>query len=389
MRSWLTILGIIIGISTIVSLISISQGVRSAIVAQFDALGKNKLIIVPGSEIFNSLASKSYFTKDELEIIKTTAGVTKAAGIIYSTVEVKHSGETKYTIVNGIPSDSENLNFFKNMQNIKISQGRYVEAGERGKAMCGSMLATPDDFFHKPVKVGDSLLIRGKKFEVVGIMEPVGNPSDDTSIAIPLADAEEIFGRKDQYDMIIVESVSEAEVNRTAEAIKKNLRKSRNLKEGKEDFSVQTPQQILESFNSILSAVQIVVLGIAAISIIVGGVGIMNTMYTSVLERTRDIGIMKAVGAKNSDILLLFLIEAGLIGLIGGAIGVFFGFLLSKAIEQLALIALKTNLLKAYFSPILIIGALLFSMAFGMLSGFLPARHASKMKVVESIRQRL
>jgi len=383
-------LGVFIGIATIVSLIAISQGVKNAIVAQFDALGKDKMIIIPGSELISSIVSKAYFTEDELNLIKRTSGVKMAAGIIYATTAVKHSGETKYTLVNGVPADSqESLNFFKNMQNIEISSGRYVNVGERGKAICGSMFGNPDDLFHKPVKVGDSLIIGGKRFEVVGIAEPVGNPSDDSSVAIPLEDAAEIFNRKGQYDMIIAEAVSDSEVNNTAEEIKKNIRKSRHLKDGKEDFSVQTPQQILEGFNSILSAVQIVVLGIAAISIIVGGIGIMNTMYTSVLERTRDIGIMKAVGAKNSDILAIFLIEAGMLGLIGGILGIGFGFLISKAVEQVATIALKTDLLKPQFTISLIIGSIVFSIAVGVISGLLPARHAAKMKVVESIRYRL
>jgi len=112
-------------------------------------------------------------------------------------------------------------------------------------------------------------------------------------------------------------------------------------------------------------------------------------MYTSVLERTRDIGIMKAVGAKNSDILAIFLIEAGMLGLIGGILGIGFGFLISKAVEQVATIALKTDLLKPQFTISLIIGSIVFSIAVGVISGLLPARHAAKMKVVESIRYRL
>ena len=388
-RSWLTMIGIFIGIASVVSLIALGQGVRQAVIGQFDAMGKDKIIISPGSQLLSSFTSSSYFTDRELSIIQRTGGVKQAAGLIYMTSSVKHGNEVKYTTVTGLPTEKNDIDFFKTMQNIQIQQGRYLQPGDTNKANVGSMFANPKDFFQKPVRIGDKIEINGREFEVVGIMAPIGNPSDDTSIAIPLDEARSLFGRKDQLDMIIAQANDAEEVDSVASAIKRNLRKYRGLQEGKEDFSVDTSKQLMDSFNVILNAVQFVILGIAAISLIVGGIGIMNTMYTSVLERTKDIGIMKAVGAKNSDILLIFLMEAGLLGLAGGAIGLGLGVLLAKLVENVAVVAMKTTLLKPQFSLLLIIGSLLFSFFVGVISGLFPARQAAKMKAAESIQFRL
>ncbi|HIE33536.1 MAG TPA: FtsX-like permease family protein [Candidatus Altiarchaeales archaeon] len=147
-----------------------------------------------------------------------------------------------------------------------------------------------------------------------------------------------------------------------------------------------TTEQVRETVNSILLVIQIVVIGIAAISLIVGGVGIMNSMYTSVLERTREIGVMKAIGARNSDIMLLFLIESGIIGLVGGIIGCLIGVGLAKGVEFVATQELSTAILKASITPGLIIGALIFSFMVGCISGLLPAKGAAEMNPIDALR---
>jgi putative ABC transport system permease protein len=172
-----------------------------------------------------------------------------------------------------------------------------------------------------------------------------------------------------------------------AENIKEKLRKHRNVKEGEEDFTVQTSQELLDSVGVILDAVQWFLIGIAAISLLVGGIGIMNTMYTSVLERTREIGVMKAIGARNGDITILFLIEAGVLGMAGGLIGCLLGVTLSKTVEILSAGALaNSTLVKAYVSAELIAGALLLSFIVGCVSGVLPARQAANLKPVDALR---
>ena len=171
-----------------------------------------------------------------------------------------------------------------------------------------------------------------------------------------------------------------------AEKIEKALRKSRNVEEGQEDFSVQTTEELMETYNDILNIVNIVLIGIAAISLLVGGIGIMNTMYTAVIERTKEIGIMKAIGARNSSIMILFVIESGILGALGGAIGVAIGMAFSKLVEVIATAALQTALLQAYFPWYLIVGSLAFAFIVGTISGLLPARQAALLKPVDALR---
>jgi putative ABC transport system permease protein len=199
-------------------------------------------------------------------------------------------------------------------------------------------------------------------------------------------DVKEVFGIKDEYSIIVVQVRDINQINDVAEKIKEVMRKDRDEKKGQEDFSVQTPEQAISSVKTILNIINAIVIGIAAISLIVGGIGIMNTMYTSVLERTREIGIMKAIGARNRDVLLIFLIESGLLGLVGGAIGIGIGFSIGKIVEYAAGVYLGTTLLRAVFPIELILGSLAFSFFIGMLSGVLPAFQASRLKPVEALR---
>jgi len=176
------------------------------------------------------------------------------------------------------------------------------------------------------------------------------------------------------------------QAKQVAERIEKKMRKERDEEEGEESFAVSTSEQILETFGSILDVVSAILIGIAAISLLVGGIGIMNTMYTSVLERTKEIGTMKAIGARNKDILLIFLFESGLIGLIGGIIGLTIGMGISKAVEYAIVNFYSIALLKITFDPLLIIGVLAFSFIVGSFAGVLPAIQASRLKPVDALR---
>ena len=290
-----------------------------------------------------------------------------------------------YQYITGFSFETQNL--INEAQNYKIDVGRDLKPGDKYKAVIGTGLANLKDF-KKPLEVGDKIKIGKAEQEViiVGILKKIGNPYDDGTVVLPLDTAQEILGIKDSYDMITVQIKEGEDVDQVAEETKTRLRKDRGLKEGEEDFRVQTAEQLAETFNNIFGIIQAVFIGIAAISLVVGGIGIMNTMYTAVLERTREIGIMKAVGARNSDILKLFLIESGILGMIGGVIGVVLGILLGIGASFFAGQALGSNLLKAYFPWYLIVGALIFSFGVGCASGALPALQASKLKPVDALR---
>ena len=186
--------------------------------------------------------------------------------------------------------------------------------------------------------------------------------------------------------MIIAKLKTGEEPSKVAENIEEDLRKYRNEEEGSENFQVSTSEELMASFAMILGVVQAVIVGIAAISLLVGAVGIMNTMYTSVVERTKEIGLMKAVGARNSDITLVFLFESGLLGLAGGVLGVLLGATFGKIAEIMAQQALGSNTFAAAITPTLVLGALAFAFVIGTISGVLPARQASTLKPADALR---
>ncbi|MEM2917994.1 MAG: ABC transporter permease [Candidatus Altiarchaeota archaeon] len=388
-RSYLTILGIIIGITAVVSLISLGQGMQKAINEQFEILGSDIIIVLPGAESYSGLSSITSIEKlkkHDLELIKGINGVENAAGFFMRIAQVKFKGEVKYGSIVAFPTDDTQDILLKGT-GIKIIEGQEkFKSTDKYKVAVGYLLGEEDGFFKKKVAIGDKIEINGREFDVVARVSQIGNPDDDSQMYIPIKTAEEIFNTKEEYMVIYAKVKDGYDVDKIAEKIKKEMRKDRNLKEGQENFSVQTFEKIRRSITSILDAVTWVIIGIAAISLIVGGVGIMNTMYTSVLERTQEIGVMKAIGAKNKDILLLFTIESGILGMIGGAIGCMIGITISKIVEIFAEQTLKGKLLEAYISLELIIGALAFSFFVGVISGILPAKQASELKPVDALR---
>lgn len=385
-RSWLTILGIFIGIAAVVSLISISQGMQESIQQQFENWGTNKLIVMPGSgsEIINIMMATEKLTSKDLDIIEKTRGVDIAAEIVYGSTSVEFGNEAKQTFLIGLPTD-ETVEIIKDMEGFEAEKGRDLKNGDKDKTTIGYLVAKEKGLFEKAVGLRDKISIKGKEFSVVGIIKEIGNRQDDMQIYIPLEEAKEILDKKDEVDSVFVQVKDGYKSADVAEYIKKALRKSRGEKEGEETFSVQTFEQLLGQVNIVLGVVGAVFIGVAAISLLVGGIGIMNTMYTSVLERRKEIGIMKAIGAKNSDILLIFLIESGFFGFVGGVIGVVLGVGLAKGVEIYASMA-GFSMLKASITPELLLLGFLFGFLFGALAGTLPARQASMLKPVDALR---
>ena len=381
-RTWLTMLGIFIGIAAVVSLISLGQGLQAAINEQFETMGTDKIMVSPGGGFFG-IGAGAELTKDDIDIVKKTKGVEAVTEMLYKIAKVEFKEEVKYTFVTGIPLD-ENKKIIEDMQAFEMEIGRDLKEGEKYKAII-SYLINNGEFFEEAVTINDKILIEDREFKVVGSLKRIGNPSDDSQLIIPIETARELFDEPDKVDIIMVQVRKGENPDEVAENIKEDLRDFRNVKEGEEDFSVITYLQIIDSFNSIFNIVQLVVIGIAAISLIVGGIGIMNTMYTAVLERTNEIGVMTAIGGKNSDVLLIFLLESGTLGLAGGAIGIGLGIGLSKLVEFIA-VATGTTMLKAYFPWYLIVGALAFSFIVGTISGILPARKAANLKPVDALR---
>jgi putative ABC transport system permease protein len=388
LRSWLTVIGIFIGIATVVALIAVGQGMEKAITQQFEELGTDKIVITAGGDAAGSafaagLASNP-ITYDDLDVVNDVRGVDVAAGMVSRIASVEFDGETKTTWVNGFPTD-ETAKVVEDIQSFEILEGRNLEAGDDYVAVIGYNLYM-EEFFEKNIETRDKLYIEGEKFKVIGIVDKIGNAQDDTQIMIPIDTSKELFDTGDEIYGIMVKINEGEEPSVVAERIEDELRDFRDEEEGAESFQVQTFEQILEQVGAVLGIISAVLIGIAAISLLVGGIGIMNTMYTAVLERTKEIGVMKSIGGTNKDIMLIFLIESGLYGLVGGGVGVIVGGGLSIIVAKIAGAALGIDYFQAAITWWLVLGALGFSFVVGVVSGVFPAKQASKMQPVDALR---
>ena len=224
--------------------------------------------------------------------------------------------------------------------------------------------------------------IGGKSFKVVGIYERVGNDADDTAISMNIDDARKVYAPEDKVTGAQIIVKDGVDIDKFAEYLEEEYEDYR----GDKNFVLSTSTAILEQINSVLGILQYVVVGIAGIALIVGSVGIANTMYMSVLERTKEIGIMKSIGATNNAILTMFLIESAFFGIVGGIIGCIIGILMA-VIAKFAIEAFAPGIpFLILIDPAVIIGALIFSAISGIVSGILPARNASKLNPVDALR---
>ncbi|MBT4539529.1 ABC transporter permease [Candidatus Woesearchaeota archaeon] len=387
MRSLLTMIGIFVGIAAVVALLSLSQGLKTAVAEQFIAIGSDKVVVQASGGGFGPPGAgvPVHLTEEDEDVIKKVQGVDFAVGRLVRTVEMEFSDEQLYTFAVSMPSTNDEIELAIEVNNYELVEGRMLSKDSANEVVLGYDIA--HDFFAEDIELRQKMIIQGAEFKVVGILEDSGNPQRDSSVVIPENDLLTLLGIENEYDLIGVKISGGEDLNVVSERLERALRKSHNVEEGKEDFEVQTPDQILETLNSILLIIQGVLVGIAAISLVVGGIGIMNTMYTAVVERTKEIGIMKAVGATQKEIMTLFLIESGFLGLFGGIVGVILGLLISKSVELAAAQALGASLLQAEISFPIIFGALFFSFIIGAISGVLPSRQAAKLTPVEALRK--
>lgn len=385
LRSSLTMIGVIIGIAAIVSLISLGQGLQDGVTEQFRSMGTDKIFIMPGTQMFGATVTSAELTEDDIDVIRKVPGVKETADFMFRSGEIVFNDKTRYFFVSSFPTD-RGLDVAREALGADIDEGRMFENGDARKAIVGYKLANDDTVFGREIRIGDKIEVRGMKFDVIGVFESRGNDGDDTSVFIPGKTYEDLFDQK-SFDWVIIQVSDGEDQLLMAERITKRLRRFRGLEEGEEDFNVQTFDQLLDSFGVILVMINAVLIGIASISLVVGGIGITNTMFTSVLERRRDIGIMKSIGAKNSDIMRIFLIEAGLLGLTGGLLGLALGIGLAKGVQYISAVFFASPLINASIPPFLVIGSLSFSVIMGLIGGVLPAIQASKMHPVEALRK--
>ena len=387
LRSWLTILGILIGVFLIISLLSLSEGIKSTITKQLRSLGGEMIFIMPG-DISNPLSmfmGGTKLEKEDLETIKKTEGVEKVLTMSYQSVVARYKEEGKTIFLGGVPWE-EGKEILERYQGWSLNKGRWPTPAKK-EVVIGQQIVK--GVFKEEVKVDNDIVLKGVKFKIVGVLNSLGSKTDDSFIYLDTTLYYGLTGeKKGTAQMAMVKIQDGSSLNKVAENIKENLQETRKRRAGTDatDFSVITSERMGDIAGSILQIIQLAVVAFAGIAIVVGGIGIMNTMFTSVRERTREIGIMKAVGAKNSAVLSIFLVESGIIGLSGGLGGTILGVIFAKTIEIYGQIH-PLFYFQAVVSPGLILFGLIFSFVVGCLSGFFPARSAASLRPVEALRR--
>jgi len=385
MRSWLTILGIVIGVFLIMSLLSLSQGLKGTVLKQLRAIGTDIIMIMPGSisDIMTTMMGGVELTEEDLNVIRKTKGIEAVIPNVYKGEIMKYEGNSKLVILFGM--DIKNYQYiYKEDMGMDAAEGRWPIAGKR-EILVGSLV--PTDVF-PGLKIGTTATIKGKQFEIVGVGKSLGSKQDDSMVGMDLDIYRSLTGEKKGAPQAVAKVAAGFSADQVAKDIKANLEENarrRRGQEGESAYSVLTSEAMGSIVGNIMAILQVAIFAFASIAIIVGGIGIMNTMYTSVRERTKEIGILKAVGAKNSTITLIFLFESGIIGLIGGIGGMVLGLGLAKLIELFGQVH-PVFYIQASITPGIISFGLLFSFGVGCFSGFLPSRSAAKLKPVEALR---
>ena len=380
-RSFLTMLGVIIGVAAVILLVSIGEGARKYIRKELGELGSNILVIVPGKTAkeggmhMGTSSVRKLVYDDAVLIEKRSKSVLYASPILVGTSWIKHLGKSRDTYIVG-----GNENYFE-MRNLRIETGRAINASDvdAKRRVCVLGMTVKKEVLGDINPLGVAVTIGDAKYRVVGVMQhkgvALGFDIDDV-VFIPVTTARELFDTDRLFNITV--KVRNAELLQDAKKeIKEILMKKHS---NKEDFTIMSQDEMVAVMGKILNIMTAVLAGIAAISLVVGGIGIMNIMLVSVRERTREIGIRKALGAKNRDILLQFLIESMTLSIIGGTGGILFAAAVSFIIPYF-IEFLPTQL--ALWSIVL---AFVFSAAVGIFFGVYPARKASLYDPITALR---
>ncbi len=381
-RSFFTILSIFVGITTIFIFISFGLGLINYTEELKSDSTVNKINIQPRGIGPPGTDDTFALTEEDLDVVDKTSGVFEASGVYFKAVETKSEDSLRF--VWAVAYDPKKP-LILDMFDVDIEKGRELRSGDTGRVVLGHNYLIDDDIFPNALDINDKIEIQGEEFRVVGFYESLGNPQDDANIYMAQEDFERIYaGDLSGYNWIIA-NVDVDNIDSVIERVEDNLRRSRGLEEGKEDFFVQSFEDLLEQFNTVLLFIVVFVIMIALVSVLVSAVNTANTMVTSTLERVKEIGVIKSIGAKNSEVFKIFLFESGFLGLIAGILGVTIGFLITYFAAGF-LDRLGFGFLSPSYSMVLFIGLILFATVTGAISGAWPAWQASKVKPVDALR---
>ena len=381
MRSLLTMLGIIIGVAAVIALMSIGYGVQSSIESNISSLGTNTITITPGTGrkpgIRPAAGSMQTLTYKDYEAIKNLPNISYAAPL----------GNTSYVVVNGNKNWTTRIygctEDYAKLSDLNVSEGRFWTAREYNErarvAVIGQTVAT--SLFGEESPIGQKIRINGDPFTVIGLLEAKGYSfmDQDDRILIPFTTVQERMLHITYVNNIAISSENSSDLSQIETDVTNLLRLRHHIATGADDdFSIQNSQDLLKTMESTTRTLTIFLGSIAAISLLVGGIGIMNIMLVSVTERTKEIGIRKALGATYEMIIVQFLIESVTVSVAGGLIGVILGIIISKIIPYVSTL---TTVLTV--TPIL--GSFLFSVLIGLIFGIYPAQKAAKLNPIDAL----
>jgi putative ABC transport system permease protein len=388
MRSGLTVLGIIIGVAAVIAVLAIGNGTQESILGEIQGVGTNLLFVMPGGS--EDVSNPEPLTLSDAEALADPFSAPSIAGVapvLNGRVEMNFSGETKSTTLVGVTPD------YSSVRNVELSEGEFFSdtdlSGRNSVVLLGTDVA--EELFGRTAGlVGEKVRIEGQPFRVVGVLAEKGGSamgSEDNQVLVPMTTAQTRLLQRstpNSVDVIYIQAVDSESVPQASLEVSQILSSRHRTMIGEEDFSILSQQDFLDLASTITGVLTIFLGGIAAISLLVGGIGIMNIMMVSVVERTREIGLRKALGARRIDILSQFLIESSLLSLLGGIIGILLGWVLSVIVEQIA--AGSGTPIVPVMSLDAVLLAVLFSTAIGIFFGLYPANRASMLEPVEALR---
>lgn len=386
-RSGLTILGIVIGVAAVIAMLAVGSGAQNTITGSISGLGSNLLFVFRGGG--EDVRNPQPLTLGDAEAIADpfqAPSVEAVAPYISSNLPVSFAGESMTSSINGVTPE------YLSVRNYELLEGEFISEenilGRGSVAVIGVDVA--DELFgHRDGLIGETIRIEGQPFRVIGILTPRGGSafgSEDNVVIIPFSTAQSRLIRRssERVDFILVQAVSADLVTQATEEIAQILRARHRTELGADDFQIFSQQDFVATAQSITSVLTIFLGGIAAISLLVGGIGIMNIMLVSVTERTREIGLRKAIGARKRDILIQFLTESSLLSMFGGIIGIGLGWTIAFVVGLIA--AANNTELTPVVGVDAILLATLFSTAVGLFFGIYPANRAANLQPVEALR---
>jgi len=390
MRSLLTILGIVIGVASVIALLSIGTSAESSITGQIESIGTNVLYILRGNEI-DDVTNPNVLTLRDAEALENypqTSEIAYVAPMVSRVSEISFSDKSEEASISGVTSD------YQYVQNLTMAEGIFITEeqldGRSAVVVLGPQIAQ-NLLGRSTGAVGKTVRIGGYPYRVIGVTEAKGGSAfnnPDTNVYVPISTAQARLVQSSAPDQVgyILISVTDADkADLAIEQVTKVLRKTHRIPpRNPDDFTILNQQDFLAVASSITGVLTIFLGGIGAISLLVGGIGIMNIMLVSVTERTREIGLRKALGARKKDILIQFLTESVLLSMIGGIIGIIFGWLISLIVAKIAVESGTYLDISVTLDSVLL--ATLFSAAVGIFFGYYPANRAASLAPVEALR---